>query len=180
MNAARGVIAALTCAALAGPGHAHARPYAGPTAVAAAAQTGAPLEVAPPAAATPPVAAPRDEAPTTVPPPRLDRVRSAARDPRSIAGATAVALGAVAWIAAIVGLGLGANVDDELLPLRDRADLERRRTLLARGALANRLAIGAGVAAASAVAVGIVLMALGRRRERRAAAASAQLRARTP
>lgn len=148
------------------------RSYGGPTAIAGPAIDDAPT------AATP---EPEAEPAARVPPPRLSSAAPPASDPgpqivtaprsgASVAGAVFIALTAAGWVATVVGLSMGEGVDDALQPLRGRDDLDRRRELLRRGALANRLAIGAGVAASVSLVTGIVLMAIGRRRERRRAA----------
>ena len=90
--------------------------------------------------------------------------REANDQPAGLRTHIAVCLGAAGYVAMIAGLGLGANADTNITPLGARADIERRRALLERGQLGNRLAIGAGVAAAVAMATGIALIVIGRRR----------------
>lgn len=89
-------------------------------------------------------------------------------------GVAAVVLAAGGWVATIVGLGLGSAVDSDLAPLRGRDEIDRRRELLERGRLANRLALGAGISAGVMLAVGVTLLAVARRQRPRS---SAQARA---
>lgn len=89
-------------------------------------------------------------------------------------GVAAVVLAAGGWVATIVGLGLGSAVDSDLAPLRGRDDIDRRRELLDRGRLANRLALGAGISAGVVLALGVTLLAVARRQRPRS---SAQARA---
>ncbi len=89
------------------------------------------------------------------------------------AGVAAVVLGAGGWVATIVGLGLGSAADSDIAPLRARDEIDRRRELLDRGRLANRLALGAGISAAVLLAVGVTLLAVARRQRPRSAATQA-------
>ncbi len=96
------------------------------------------------------------------------------------AGVAAVMLGAAGWVATIVGLGLGSAADSDIAPLRARDEIDRRRELLDRGRLANRLALGAGISAGVMLALGVTLLAVARRQRSRTTAAqvrAAQARA---
>ncbi|MEM9457678.1 MAG: hypothetical protein AAGF11_26095 [Myxococcota bacterium] len=72
------------------------------------------------------------------------------------------------------GLGIGNRAENDLRPLWGREDIERRREVIARGQMGNRLAIGGAIAATAAMAVGIPLIIIGRRRHQ-AHASSATL-----
>ena len=90
------------------------------------------------------------------------------------AGVAAVVLGAAGWVATIVGLGLGSAADSDIAPLRARDEIDRRRELLDRGRLANRLALGAGISAGVMLALGVTLLAVARRQRSRTTAAQAR------
>lgn len=62
------------------------------------------------------------------------------------------------------GLGVGNQAEGDLRSLTGREDIDRRREVLARGQLGNRLAIAGAVTASVALAVGIPLIVFGRRR----------------
>lgn len=62
------------------------------------------------------------------------------------------------------GLGVGNQAEADLLSLTGRDDIDRRREVMARGRLGNRLAIAGAVTASAALAVGIPLIVFGRRR----------------
>lgn len=171
------------------------RGYAGALAVPAG--EGAGLEPAPAVAATPsavaatPSAVPRRDAVTPDPtggnatpssgerpPPPRPVAHPSGLSGRRLAmqrvGVAAVVLGAGGWIATIVGLGLGSAADSDIAPLRARDEIDRRRELLDRGRLANRLALGAGISAAAMLAVGVALLAVARRQRSRSAATQAR------
>lgn len=91
--------------------------------------------------------------------------------PLTIAGSVLIMASAGGYIAMAVGLGMGNNADAEIRSLQSSEDLERRREVIDRGELGNRLAIGAGLAAAALMATGIALVVVGRKKaaDRRAA-----------
>lgn len=84
--------------------------------------------------------------------------------PMTIAGSVFIMASAGGYIAMAVGLGMGNNADNEVRSLGAAEDLERRREVMDRGELGNRLAIGAGVSAAVLMATGIALVVVGRRK----------------
>lgn len=154
----RVVALAVALVSIATPAQADPRAYAGPLA------TAAPSAEAPAMPAESPAPAVlRTESP---PPPRAqaDSLPPPRRPPLVIAGVATISLAAAGYVAMIAGLGLGANADANVAPLGAREDIGRRRELVDRGQLGNRLAIGAGVAAAVAMATGIALVVVGRRR----------------
>lgn len=84
---------------------------------------------------------------------------------RMVAAGVGVLCGGVAAYALLAaGLALGNRAEQDLTPLVEQADIERRRDLIARGRLGNRLAIAGAVVAAVAMGVGIPLVVIGRRR----------------
>lgn len=91
--------------------------------------------------------------------------------PLTIAGSVLIMASAGGYIAMAVGLGMGNNADAEVRSLQSSEDLERRREVIDRGELGNRLALGAGLAAAALMATGIALVVVGRKKaaDRRAA-----------
>lgn len=91
------------------------------------------------------------------------------------AGVGVVVAGLVGYGLMVVGLGIGNQAESELLPLSEREDVERRREVLVRGRLGNRLAIAGAVAATAAMAVGIPLIVVGRRRHEASAPRAAVL-----
>ncbi len=111
---------------------------------------------APAAAAQPPQPAP---APAQTQPGR----------PMAIAGSVLIIAGAAGYIVMAVGLGVGSNADAELGSLGSVDDIERRREVMDRGRMGNRLALGAGVASAALMATGIALVVVGRRKSRESA-----------
>lgn len=80
------------------------------------------------------------------------------------AGVGVVVASLVGYGLMAAGLGIGNRAENDLRPLSGRDDIERRREVLARGQLGNRLAIGGAIAATAAMAVGIPLIIVGRRR----------------
>ena len=88
-------------------------------------------------------------------------------------GVAAMVLGAAGYAVMVVGLGLGQAAQADLTPLRGRAEIDRRRELLARGRSANQLALGAGVSGGILLVAGIVMIAIARRRGRSSRAAVA-------
>lgn len=89
-----------------------------------------------------------------------------------VAGSVMIFGSAAGYIAMAVGLGIASKADADVRALTSNADLERRRKVMARGELGNRLAIGAGVSAAVLMASGIALVVVGRRRATSAPALS--------
>lgn len=150
-------------------GPATGRGYDGVQQVAPAAD--APSAVADaPAAATPPAEAPASSPASRPPAPRPVEtpLSSTGLPPRRTAiqraGVAMIVAGAAGYVVMVAGLGLGAAARSDLAPLRSRDEIERRRAVLDRGVLANRLALGAGIAAGVVLAVGITLVAIARRR----------------
>ncbi|MGH1343459.1 MAG: hypothetical protein ACRBN8_18005 [Nannocystales bacterium] len=84
--------------------------------------------------------------------------------PMAVAGSVLIMASAAGYIAMAVGLGIGSNADAELGSLGSSDDIERRREVMDRGQLGNRLALGAGLASAALMATGIALVVVGRRR----------------
>lgn len=145
-----------------------ARRYVGVAEVPAPATAEAPVASVPgqlPKAAPAPVTSVRP------PPPRPVAVDGPpALTPRRVVlqrvGVAAIVAGAAGYVAMIVGLGIGAAAESDLAPLRGRDEIDRRRDLVARGQLANRLALGASISGGIVLAVGIALVAVARRRGR--------------
>ncbi len=98
-------------------------------------------------------------------------VRTRPGRPLMIAGSVLIVASAGGYIAMAVGLGMGNNADAGVRSLQSSEDLERRREVIDRGELGNRLALGAGLAAAALMATGIALVVVGRKKaaDRRAA-----------
>lgn len=84
--------------------------------------------------------------------------------PLTIAGSVLIMASAGGYVAMAVGLGMGNDADAEVRSLQSSEDLERRREIIERGELGNRLALGAGVAAATLMVAGIALVVVGRKR----------------
>jgi len=90
--------------------------------------------------------------------------------PMAIAGSVLIMASAAGYIAMAVGLGIGSNADAEVGSLGSSDDIERRREVMGRGQLGNRLALGAGLASAALMATGIALVVVGRRKNRESTA----------
>lgn len=86
--------------------------------------------------------------------------------PMAIAGSVLIVASAAGYIVMALGLGIGSNADAELGSLGSVDEIERRREVLDRGQLGNRLALGAGLASAALMATGVALVVVGRRRAR--------------
>jgi hypothetical protein len=143
------------------------RGYAGVADVPAAeAATSEPrvVKATPEPVAAPPVAAP------SPPPPRIVYSDAPVLDRRRVAlqraGVAFVAVGAAAYVAAIVGMGIGAAAKSSIASLRSRDEIDRRRELIDRGVMANELAIGAGISGAIAIVAGAIMIGVARRRRR--------------
>jgi hypothetical protein len=108
------------------------------------------------------------DAPSSPPPPAaLDRTSSAERPEGHglvVGGVVLVCTSLAGYVAMIVGLGIGSGAEARIASLYAEEDIERRRALIERGTMGNRLAIGAGVSAAVLMATGIALIVVGRRR----------------
>ena len=91
--------------------------------------------------------------------------------PMAVAGSVLIMASAAGYIVMAVGLGIGSNADAELGSLGSVDDLERRRAVMDRGQLGNRLALGAGLASAALMGTGIALVVVGRRKARQSDAA---------
>jgi hypothetical protein len=85
-----------------------------------------------------------------------------------VTGVVFIVGSAIGYAVMAAGLGIGNRAEQDIRPLGDPEDLDRRRELLARGRLGNRMAIGAGVTSAALMAAGIPLVLVGRRRAMRA------------
>ncbi len=90
--------------------------------------------------------------------------------PMAIAGSVLIMASAAGYVAMAVGLGIGSNADAELGSLGSSDDIARRREVMDRGQLGNRLALGAGLASAALMATGIALVVVGRRKARESTA----------
>lgn len=86
--------------------------------------------------------------------------------PMAIAGSVLIMASAAGYIVMAVGLGIGANADAELGSLGSVDDIGRRREVMDRGQLGNRMGLGAGLASAALMATGIALVVVGRRKAR--------------
>lgn len=103
------------------------------------------------------------------PPPQAKSTESADTRPgrpMAITGSALIMAGAAGYIVMAVGLGIGSNADAEVGSLSSVDDVERRREVMDRGQLGNRLALGAGLASAALLATGIALVVVGRRKAR--------------
>ena len=81
-----------------------------------------------------------------------------------VGGVALVCTSLVGYVGMIAGLGIGSGAESRIASLYAEDDIERRRELIDRGTMGNRLAIGAGVSAAVSMAAGIALIVVGRRR----------------
>lgn len=164
MNIVAGVLALLLATDVA-----PARGYAGLAEVPAGDGTTASPRVVtatPEPAAAPPVAEPQP----SPPPPRIVYSDAPVLDRRRVAlqraGVAVVLVGAAAYVMAIVGMGVGASAKGQLASLRSRDEIERRRELVDRGVMANKLAIAGGISGAIAIFAGAVMIGIARRRKR--------------
>ena len=89
--------------------------------------------------------------------------------PLAITGSVFIIASAGGYIAMAAGLGIGNEADAEVRSLLAADELERRREVMDRGRLGNRLALGAGLASVALMATGIALVVVGRRRKAEAA-----------
>lgn len=87
----------------------------------------------------------------------------------AITGSALIMASVAGYIVMAVGLGIGSNADAELGSLGSVNDIDRRREVMDRGQLGNRMALGAGLASAALMATGITLVVVGRRRARESA-----------
>lgn len=107
------------------------------------------------------------DAPSSPPPPSsVDRTSSERPEGHGlvVGGVVLVCTSLAGYVAMIVGLGIGSGAESRIASLYAEEDIERRRALIERGTMGNRLAIGAGVSAAVLMATGIALIVVGRRR----------------
>ena len=86
------------------------------------------------------------------------------------AGVGVLCGGIAAYALLAAGLGVGSRAEDDIAALQQEEDIARRRDVMERGVLGNRLAIAGGVLAAVAMSVGIPLVVIGRRRHEAAVA----------
>lgn len=86
----------------------------------------------------------------------------------SIAGSVLIVASVGGYIVMGAGLGIGNEADAELRSLLAADELERRREVIDRGRLGNRLALGAGLASVALMATGIALVVVGRRKAQEA------------
>ncbi len=86
--------------------------------------------------------------------------------PLTITGSVLIMASAAGYVVMAVGLGMGNNADSQVRSLGGTDDLERRRDVMDRGELGNRLALGAGLASVALMAAGIALVVVGRRRSK--------------
>lgn len=101
--------------------------------------------------------------------PPLDRRRIALQR----AGVAMVSVGAAAYVVMIVGMAVGSAAKGDLVALRSRDEIDRRRALIDRGVLANKVAIGGAISGGIAILAGAIMIGIARRRGRtRAATAS--------
>ena len=100
------------------------------------------------------------------PPPEAVPSQAQPGRPMAIAGSVLIMASAAGYVVMVVGLGVASNADAELGSLGSSDDIERRRDVIDRGQLGNRLALGAGLASAALMATGIALVVVGRRRAR--------------
>ena len=107
---------------------------------------------------------PASEVPSETPSESSPRPQRQPGDRMVQAGVGVVVASLVGYGLMAAGLGIGNRAENDLRPLSGRDDIERRREVLARGQLGNRLAIGGAIAATAAMAVGIPLIIVGRRR----------------
>lgn len=84
--------------------------------------------------------------------------------PMMIVGSALIITSIAGYVAMAVGLGMGNNADSQVRSLQSVDDLERRREVMDRGRLGNRLALGAGLASAVLMGAGITLVVVGRRK----------------
>lgn len=146
------------------------RGFAGPREVVAAETADVEPALAPETRASPP---------SSPPPPRIDAPEARAaiaapvdrsdivRDRLRSAGTASMVLAVVGYALVAVGLGVGNATTADIRSLRRPEDIDRRRTLLARGQVANHLAIGAAISAGVLTALGIALLIAGRPRDAR-------------
>jgi hypothetical protein len=98
--------------------------------------------------------------------PRGERARPPGH-PMVVAGVVLVVSSVVGYAIMAAGLGIGNRAEQDVASLTGPDDIERRREVLERGRLGNRMAIGAGVSSAALMAVGLPLVFVGRRRAQR-------------
>jgi len=115
--------------------------------------------------------------PSPVPPPTPSEAEPPEQPgrPMAIAGTVLIATSAAGYVAMVVGLSMGNNADASVRSLGSADELERRREVIERGQLGNRLALGAGIASAVLMATGVALVIAGRRRAQQASVAVAPL-----
>lgn len=116
------------------------------------------------------LSAPAPAAAAEPPPPQAATAPVPAQDrpgrPMAIAGSVLIMASAAGYIVMAVGLGIGSNADAKLGSLGSVDDIQRRREVMDRGQLGNRMALGAGLASAALMATGIALVVVGRRKAR--------------
>ncbi len=120
---------------------------------------------------------PAVERATPVPPPRAAPPPEQEGPPpgkrMAVAGSVLIFGSIAGYVAMAVGLGISTKADADVKALSSVGDVERRREVMARGQLGNRLALGAGISAVALMGTGIALVVLGRRRADEARAAAA-------
>lgn len=160
------VVAWIVVLAMAAGDVAPARGYAGVAEVPAADGTAVEPRVVE-AKPEPVEPAPAAESP---PPPRVVYSDVPTLDHRRVVlqrvGVAVVVLGAAAYVAMIVGMGVGAATKGQIASLRSRDEIDRRRQLVDRGVIANKLALGAGISGAIAIVAGAIMIGVARRRGR--------------
>ena len=84
--------------------------------------------------------------------------------PMAVTGSVLIIASAGGYVAMAVGLGIGNESDAQVRSLQAADEVERRREVMDRGRLGNRLALGAGLASVALMATGIALVVVGRRK----------------
>ena len=161
------MIAWILAIAIAAADVAPGRGYAGVAEVPAGQAT---VDPAPRVVTATPAAVEPDPVTAPIPPPRVVCSDEPLMDRRRIAlqraGVAMVVVGAAAYVAMIVGMAIGSAAKGEIVALRSRDEIDRRRTLVERGVLANKLAIGGAISGGIAILAGAIMIGVARRRAR--------------